>query len=175
MKDFDHFTDHSAFTSEKTDPILGLNLFSLKGQKWREMRSALSPAYTGSKMRSMFTLISKTAENFTSHFWEKSESVIEVEMKDICTKYTNDVIANCAFGIECNSLISENEFYKMGSYVSTPTPWRLLKSLLYGFFPKIFEVCPLNSINKQSRLVFPNSSTASNNFRFFPQDYQRRY
>ncbi|XP_044253114.1 cytochrome P450 9e2-like, partial [Tribolium madens] len=140
VKDFEHFTDHSAFTNEKTDPILGLNLFSLKGQKWREMRSTLSPAFTGSKMRAMFTLIAQTAENFTQHFLGQGESVVQVEMKDICTKFTNDVIANCAFGIECDSLLNPgNEFYKMGTLVSKPTPWRLLKSLLYGFFPKIFE------------------------------------
>jgi cytochrome P450 family 9 len=140
VKDFDHFTDHSAFTSEKTDPILGLNLFSLKGQRWREMRSTLSPAFTGSKMRSMYTLIAETAQNFTRHFLDAPEEVVVAEMKDIFTKYTNDVIANCAFGIKCDSLFDDkNEFYKMGRYVSTPTPWRLLQSLLYGFFPKIFE------------------------------------
>nr|XP_008197409.1 PREDICTED: cytochrome P450 9e2 [Tribolium castaneum] len=140
VKDFEHFTDHSAFTSEKTDPILGLNLFSLKGQKWREMRSTLSPAFTGSKMRAMFTLIAQTAESFTQYLLGLGQGVVEVEMKDTCTKFTNDVIANCAFGIECNSLLNpENEFYKMGTMVSKPSPWRLFKSLLYGFFPKIFE------------------------------------
>ncbi|RZC41760.1 cytochrome P450 9e2-like [Asbolus verrucosus] len=141
VKDFEHFSDHSAFTSEKTDPILGLNLFSLKGQKWREMRSALSPAFTGSKMRSMFTLISETADGFTQHFLQRSDDVTVMEMKKVFTQYTNDVIANCAFGIKCNSLLDENnEFFTMGRNVSTPTPWRVIRSLLYGFFPKIFEL-----------------------------------
>lgn len=31
VKDFDHFTDHS-ITAENIDPLLGKNLFSLKGK-----------------------------------------------------------------------------------------------------------------------------------------------
>lgn len=107
------------------------------------MRSTLSPAFTGSKMRAMYSLIEETAKDFTQHFLNKSnaDDVAVVQIKDIFSKYTNDVIANCAFGIKCNSLLQENnEFYSMGAYIASPTPLRVIGGILFGIFPKVFEV-----------------------------------
>lgn len=57
IKDFDYFPNHDKLVNAKTDPILSMNLFSLEGEKWKDMRSTLSPAFTGSKMKAMFVLI----------------------------------------------------------------------------------------------------------------------
>lgn len=125
--------------NETTDPIMGLNLFSLKGRRWRGMRSTLSPAFTSSKMKGMFILMAETAEKFTRHFINKDQQNISLNMNDVYSKYTNDVIANCALGIECNSLSSENEFYNMGKYFTTNSLWKLVRILLSAFFPALFE------------------------------------
>lgn len=53
IKDFSHFEDHRVFTDEQTDELWGNNLLFMQGEKWRKMRTALSPAFTGSKMRQM--------------------------------------------------------------------------------------------------------------------------
>lgn len=57
VKEFDHFTDHNLFVDESMDTLLGNSLFFVTGQKWRDMRATLSPAFTGSKMRHMFTSV----------------------------------------------------------------------------------------------------------------------
>lgn len=54
VKEFDHFTDHRHFFDESMDTLFGNSLFFMRGQKWRDMRSTLSPAFTGSKMKHMF-------------------------------------------------------------------------------------------------------------------------
>ncbi|KAJ8916081.1 hypothetical protein NQ315_004447, partial [Exocentrus adspersus] len=53
VKDFEHFTDHRTFIPEDADPLWGKNLFALTGERWRDMRTILSPSFTSSKMRSM--------------------------------------------------------------------------------------------------------------------------
>lgn len=69
------------------------------------MRATLSPAFTGSKMRLMFELVADCADDVVKHFLKKIENgeKIEVEMKDFFTRYTNDNIASCAFGLKINS------------------------------------------------------------------------
>jgi cytochrome P450 family 9 len=47
VKDFDYFMDHRTIVSEEADNLFGKNLFSMTGQKWRDMRATLSPAFTG--------------------------------------------------------------------------------------------------------------------------------
>ncbi|XP_074035467.1 cytochrome P450 9e2-like [Leptinotarsa decemlineata] len=85
------------------------------GKKWRVMRPILSPSFTSSKMRMMFELISECSENFIKHFHKKCSECTEGEMKSIFTRFTNDVIATTAFGVEVNSLEEpNNEFYLKG-------------------------------------------------------------
>lgn len=65
------------------------------------MRATLSPAFTGSKMRQMFQLIVECSEEATAIMLkEASNGQYVPEMKDICTRFTNDVIATSAFGIK---------------------------------------------------------------------------
>ncbi|KAH9645247.1 hypothetical protein HF086_012125, partial [Spodoptera exigua] len=52
VKDFEHFLDHRPLLGN-SDSYFSRNLFSLRGQEWKDMRSTLSPAFTSSKMRLM--------------------------------------------------------------------------------------------------------------------------
>ncbi|XP_051157195.1 cytochrome P450 9e2-like [Leptopilina boulardi] len=115
IKDFDYFPDHNSFFTEDADPLFGKNLFVLRGNRWKGMRNTLSPTFTASKMKFMFTLISKSSQNFVDYFLNKEDETFCIEMKDIFTRYTNDVIATAAFGITVNSLKDrDNEFYLHG-------------------------------------------------------------
>lgn len=117
IKGFDHFEDRRGFFNEEVEDLWGKSLFSLKGEKWRHMRATLSPAFTGSKMRQMFDLITECSEGIVKHFMKRVENgeKIDVEMKDVFSRYTNDVIATCAFGIKINSFDDpENSFYTNG-------------------------------------------------------------
>lgn len=42
-----------------------------KDQKWRDMRTTLSPAFTGSKMRLMYEFIIECAQQMTDHLQQK--------------------------------------------------------------------------------------------------------
>lgn len=104
VKDFEYFLDHrDFFLDEETEPLLGKSLFMLKGQKWRDMRATLSPAFTGSKMRKMFQLVVECSEEATNIMLKEANASNEPyvpEMKDIFTRFTNDVIASSAFGLK---------------------------------------------------------------------------
>ncbi|XP_053683463.1 probable cytochrome P450 9f2 [Sabethes cyaneus] len=119
VKDFDYFTDHTAIfnTSEDDDSLFGNSLFALRGQKWRDMRATLSPAFTGSKMRHMFELVAHCAQTMNEFFRAETEAgkPLEYEMKETFSRIGNDVIATVAFGIQVDSLKErENEFYTKG-------------------------------------------------------------
>ncbi|XP_055631745.1 probable cytochrome P450 9f2 [Toxorhynchites rutilus septentrionalis] len=118
VKDFDHFMNHTASPSSEQnddrDSLFQNTLFALRGQKWKDMRVTLSPAFTGSKMRLMFELVRDCGKSMAA--FVKAESVagkrLQYEMKDIFTRYANDVIATVAFGIEVDSLRHpDNDFY----------------------------------------------------------------
>jgi cytochrome P450 family 9 len=68
-------------------------------------------------------------------------NILVVEMKDLFTRYTNDIIATSAFGIQCDSLSNpKNEFYEMGRKVSNFGGVKALIMVGYKFSPKLMKV-----------------------------------
>lgn len=56
-------------------------------------------------------------------------------------RYTNDVIATAAFGIQVNSFKDpNNEFFTLGQRISEFTLWGGFKVVLYILVPKLMKV-----------------------------------
>lgn len=164
VKDFDHFVDHSQFVPEECEPLWGKNLFSLKGERWKEMRATLSPSFTSSKMKAMFNIMSECAERFINHFRaEGSQETVTVELKDVFTRYTNDVIASASFGIDCDSLKErENEFYQMGKEATSFTGfWKNIKFLIMMISPKLASFFGVRLFNNKVSAFFRNLVTGN--------------
>lgn len=139
VKDFEHFTDHQSFVPED-DPLFGKFLTLLKGKKWRDVRSVMSPTFTSSKIRYLFGHMQKAADQFIDYF--KSNERVEIEMRDTFTRFTSDVIATTVFGAHIDSLKDrDNEFYRM---VAEATDLRSLKKtskiMVHMAWPWLFKV-----------------------------------
>lgn len=114
IKDFNNFTDRGLFSNERDDPLTG-RLFLLDGKEWKDMRSKLSPTFSSGKMKAMYPLVLKEAENLVRVLTDLSNKEKNLEIKDLMARFTTDVIGSCAFGIQCNSLENpQAEFRIMG-------------------------------------------------------------
>uniref|UniRef100_A0AAU7NIQ9 unspecific monooxygenase n=1 Tax=Maruca vitrata TaxID=497515 RepID=A0AAU7NIQ9_MARVT len=159
IKDFEHFLDHRTIVNEETDPIFGRNLFSLKGQEWKDMRSTLSPAFTSSKMKLMMPLIVEVGEQMIyalkKNIKNSGVGYVDIDTKDLTTRYANDVIASCAFGLKVDSLTEENnQFYAMGKAASNFSFKQIL--LLLGFisFPKMMKMTKFTLFSEETSGFF---------------------
>lgn len=100
IKDFDHFVDHQQMLDASVDPLFGRALTVLRGEEWRHMRSTLSPAFTGSKMRQMFQLVVGSAQNAVGVLLPEAENgALVSDMKDLCARITTDVIVSIHMNI----------------------------------------------------------------------------
>ncbi|XP_011707163.1 PREDICTED: cytochrome P450 9e2-like [Wasmannia auropunctata] len=115
VKNFEHFSDHRDFIDENVEPLFSKSLFLLRGDRWKEMRTTLTPSFTASKMKFMFDLLSKCSRDFVNYLEDHPELCHEIETKEAFSRYTTDVIATAAFGISVNSMKDrDNEFYIRG-------------------------------------------------------------
>lgn len=148
VKDFDHFVNHrDFFTDADEGALFGKSLFAMRDQKWKHMRSTLSPAFTGSKMRMMFQLITDVAQQAVTYMKSKDDIKTgrDVDIKDYFSHFTNDIIASVAFGIKVDSLKDENhEFFQYGKKVMKFDGWKLVKFFIYMNFKFITKIVDLD-------------------------------
>lgn len=120
------------------------------------MRAALSPSFTGSKMRHMFELVNDCAFDMTAYLTTKSDAELHIEMKELFSKYTNDVIASAAFGIKINSLEnSKNEFFVTGSKMLDFAGFiSLAKLFLIRITPRLMQALNLQFLDRCAARFF---------------------
>lgn len=66
------------YCDENREPLSG-HLFRLSGERWRFMRSKLSPTFTPGKLKNMFDTMVETAkqlENYLENISEKGECAV---------------------------------------------------------------------------------------------------
>ncbi|XP_055679441.1 probable cytochrome P450 9f2 [Lutzomyia longipalpis] len=160
VKEFDNFCDHRSVFDEKQDPLFGNSIFSLRGQKWRDMRATLSPAFTGSKMRQMCDLIVEICDQIVDFMKKEAEEKgpQTYEMKEFFSKFGNDIIGTCAFGVKVNSFTNkENDFYACASRLFNFTSFKVqLKLILFRLCPKIMELFKIPLFEENDRNFLKN-------------------
>ncbi|XP_062552476.1 probable cytochrome P450 6a13 [Armigeres subalbatus] len=149
VKDFQHFHDRSVYSNEKDDP-LSAHLFAMEGTKWKNLRAKLTPTFTSGKMKMMYPTIIGVAEEFLKLIRTESSKNTEIEMKEILARFTTDVIGNCAFGLECNSLHDpEAEFRRMGRKIFSFANGRLLKIVIAQQFRSVARSLRITVTDKE--------------------------
>lgn len=161
VKDFEYFQDHKGFTDDNVDRLWGNALFFLKGEKWRQMRATLSPAFTGSKMRQMFELVDECTDGVVKHYLNcaKNGETINIEMKNFFARYATDVIASCAFGLKVNSFVEpDNEFYNNGKNLMDFTAFNtFLKMVIVSTMPTIAKLFNITITKNRVARYFHNT------------------
>lgn len=166
VKDFDHFANHRTFLDPESSGLSGLSLFLMQNQKWKDMRSTLSPAFTGTKIRLMFDLIQEISQQSISFLKNSIALPMELDMKDFFTRFTNDAIASSAFGMKADSLKDrENTFFKMGKSITNPSILLILKFFILFNFKQIFKFLKLSLFKKEYDEYFIRIVSDSMKFR----------
>uniref|UniRef100_A0A1B0ACR9 Cytochrome P450 n=1 Tax=Glossina pallidipes TaxID=7398 RepID=A0A1B0ACR9_GLOPL len=161
VKDFNHFINHRALFNDENDQnnLFGSSLVTMRDSRWKDMRSTLSPAFTGSKMRHMFRLMNEVAIGAVAYLKQQQREdpthAVEVDVTNFATRYSNDVIASTAFGLEVNSFVNnDNEFYLMGKKVTTPTFFGNLRFMLYIYLNGLMKFLRIGPFDKKSTEYF---------------------
>lgn len=146
VTDFKHFTDHGfdfLYPSRKLNP-LNVNIFHETGQRWKMLRQKMTPVFTTGKLKNMQDQFLCCTSMLLDHLETTGE---EVNLKDTFDRFAIDVLGMCAFGLECNSIKSNDQFKDLGFELFKPSlrkglPWlcrtvstRLLEILQLPDFP----------------------------------------
>ncbi|KAJ8949615.1 hypothetical protein NQ318_007377 [Aromia moschata] len=94
-------------------------------------------------MKSSFPLMEECVNQMLSYLNDQYEDqdVVELNLHDIFKRYSTDVIASIAFGINCNSFEEkDNDFIRMGTTLTYFGGLQTFKKLLYSLHPIVAKV-----------------------------------
>lgn len=110
VKDSQHFDEPGQHASSDVDPMAD-NLLMQHGEKWKRMRTKLSPVFTSGKLKGMFPTIVECAKSMVDYVEQFANTNNSIELRQIAAHYATNVIVSVAFGIEINCFENpDNEF-----------------------------------------------------------------
>lgn len=119
------------------------NLGLVRNPFWRHLRSRLSPTFTAAKLKNMFPLIMEVG-NILNQYLKKinaNDESTNLNYKDLSTRFTTDVIASCAFGVQANSIVNpKSEFYIKGKLFFEFTILRAIEFMSFFIFPELVSI-----------------------------------
>lgn len=150
VKDFDHFVDRrSVNLSASADRIFNEMLTNVTGEKWKALRSIVSPTFTSGKLKGLFPLISEKCQRLSK--WCLTEGTLrdKVDMKELFGRFTLEGVATAAFGIESRCIEDEeDEFFKAVIEVMKSPSFRMvIKSIAFMMMPRLFSLLNIRIIN----------------------------
>ncbi|XP_076040649.1 cytochrome P450 9e2-like isoform X2 [Oratosquilla oratoria] len=141
VKDFDHFVDRRPLHLGNSDEVFFKEtLFSLSGEKWKRLRSTMSPTFTSGKLKGIFPLIEAKCKKLIDWCLREGITRDKVEMNSLFNRFTLDGIATSAFGIETNCIDNEKDEFAIAADKITTPPGILgvLKLALLIISPRLF-------------------------------------
>lgn len=134
IKDFHYFADRGVFHDEENDP-LSAHLFAIEGEKWKNLRNKLSVTFTSGRMKMMYPIIEQHSKGFVNLVGNLSSGSDGIDIKNVCTRFTADVIGSCGFGIECHAMRDENsEMVRMGEFFDIKDTWTKINFFFVNVF-----------------------------------------
>ncbi|KAG1679745.1 Cytochrome P450 3A41 [Nymphon striatum] len=116
VKDFQYFTDRPDF-----------HLVSLKGKKWKQIRTLLTPTFSASKMKKMSGIMNTAIDQLMN----------KIKLKEL----TIDIIGRTAFGIETNVQNKKDDPFLMNAKgifsISLTNPVLVLQKTIVSVFKKL--------------------------------------
>lgn len=123
--------------------VIGSNgLFFAPNPAWKAIRSKVTPFFTSGKMKQMFYLMNDIGTELNALLMTVTGNATTntacVELKEICARFTTDILASCAFGVRANSLAEPNsEFRRHGRAIFDFNWYRAVEFMSLFYLPSV--------------------------------------
>lgn len=148
IKDFQYFSHRGFHYDINVDPLTR-NLFLQSGERWKDMRTKLSPAFTSGKLKGMVETIINMGSQLEDHINEYAISGKVAEIREIFAQFTTNVIASIGFGLDIDCLKNpQHEFREYSGRVFEPLIRNVFRFHLSYFSPFLNKYLGIRIVDK---------------------------
>lgn len=150
IKDFAYFADRLIPVDEETDP-LAAHLFNLKGDKWKNLRVKLTPTFTTSKMKAIFTMLLDLNGPLLRHIEQMASADQTVECYNLAVNHTTNGIISVGFGIDIDCFADpDTPFRRYGRRISEPNLKNTLRTICSILCPSLKRWLGIHNVDRDA-------------------------
>nr|XP_056703416.1 thromboxane-A synthase [Euleptes europaea] len=113
VEDFRNFTNR--MTPAVISKPMADSILTLRDERWKEVRSLLTPAFSAAKMKEMTPLINQACNILLSHLKVYADSGAAFDIQRNYASFTLDVVASLAYGIQVDSQKNPSDSFVQNS------------------------------------------------------------
>ncbi|NP_997838.1 cytochrome P450, family 3, subfamily c, polypeptide 1 [Danio rerio] len=146
------FTNRRNMNPDLVGPFAdGITL--VKDERWRRIRSSLSPYFTSGRLKEIFPIAMTHADRFIKNM-EKKDPNLPLKIKDVVAPYSLDVVASSSFSVDFDSINNPDD-----PFVTSIKSFFNINPLSPLFLLLAFCPSAANLLAKMGISVFSRSTT----------------
>lgn len=150
VRDFTHFADKCHANNPDFDECGINNLFNIRTPHWKPMRSKLTPMFSALKLKTLFPLFRDVGDKLNTHLIAHNPTE-KVNVKELTSRFSIDVISSVAFGIETNSFLGKTtDFLEAAGTITKFTVRRSLELTSFFFIPFFVRLFKFSFFGKEA-------------------------
>ncbi|XP_071087868.1 cytochrome P450 3A41-like isoform X1 [Haliotis cracherodii] len=153
VKDFNLFPNRQEIPKAMVGFPMDQSLVFSKDDHWRFIRNFMTPTFSAGKLKRMMPVIHRMSDRLVDLLTERAENKEEVEIKRFLEKYTMDVIAGTAFGMDVNALNHEDDPFVKNAKTILSNGLNSAYIVFITFFPFLIPLTSLLGYH-----LFPESN-----------------
>uniref|UniRef100_A0A0B7AHN9 Cytochrome P450 n=1 Tax=Arion vulgaris TaxID=1028688 RepID=A0A0B7AHN9_9EUPU len=153
VKSFNNFVNRRVIV-EFDGPFMD-NLLTIKDDHWKYVRNIMSPTFSSGRIKRMSQHLERNSQRLVNILRAKQERNENVELKDIISHFTLDVIASTGFGLDINTIENpDNAFATNAKKCVRGSPLVVLLAFTAPWLLKLLGKIGVSMFSKESLLFF---------------------
>ncbi|CAH0702965.1 unnamed protein product [Spodoptera exigua] len=125
---------------------LSENILMLNGPKWKLMRQNMTPLFTANKLKNMYYIMDKSAQDFVKYL-KNNPKTHEGNLFETLMMFCNAAVCGAIFGIGSESIF-DTPFLKMAKNISQSNFHMRMKFVIYSLSPKLYKLLRLQAFKE---------------------------
>lgn len=151
--DSSYFEDRHIYQKQNGMADKSPNLLVPEGQRAKELRAKITPSptlMTTAKLKAMFdSKMLQVGSELEKCIDERARKGGPIDIKDLCSRFSSDMISRCVFGMENKSLQDpNNEFWKKSLKLVEPTIKKWIRSLFTSSFVDLSRILGVQMVDE---------------------------